>query len=89
MNSILDIILVFSAVSMALSYLYFIKVVRLSANEENDPITNYFILNPFKVYYGYIRCRKNEGLNIDIIFYLHFIFIIITLILGYFIEGNV
>lgn len=88
MNVIWDFILVFSAIGMAVTYLFFIQYIRQSSNQIGVADDNFFILNFYKVYKKYIDIRKHNKLKCGIMLYLHFLFIIITLILGYFLEGK-
>ena len=83
----LDIFLTCCAISMAITYLYFIQIIRTRSDCQQITTNNFFILNPIRVYFEYIKCRKKSDVGNGIAFYLHFVFIFITLILGYFLDG--
>ena len=88
MESVLNFILIFSAIGMAISYLYFIQYIRKYSNKHGFAYDNFFILNLYKVYKKYIEIRKYNNKKPWFLLSLHFIFITVTLILGYFLEGK-
>ncbi len=79
----LEIILVLSAFGYAIIYLYFLRKIR-----DYSEVDSFFALNFIKVYRGYLYTRKIDGKSPGLLFYLHFVFIIITLVLGYHFEGQ-
>ncbi len=83
----LDIILVFCAIGMAVTYLYFIYYIRTNSEQDSMVVNNYFIFNVLKVYKCYLYVRKKNSLKNGIVIYLHFIFIVATLVIGYFLDG--
>lgn len=82
---VLDMTLVVSAMYMAISYLYFIKYIRIHSD---DLIDNLNVINFIVIYKKYILLKKNETGAIGPVFYLHLISILIVLVLGYYMDGT-
>jgi hypothetical protein len=76
-------ICVLSILGYAITYLYFLRKIR-----EHTEVSSLFAINFIKVYRSYLYIRKTEGKQPGVLFYIHFISIIITLILGYIYEGE-
>lgn len=88
MNNILDLLLLVFGLGMAITYLYFVGVVRANSEKLNIDIDNYFVINFPKVYKYYIRYRKVTNRSTGFLFYFHCISIVITAILGCYLEGR-
>lgn len=85
MELFMKILLIFSGISMAVTYLVFLNIIR--RNKAND-VDNLFALNLFRVYGAYLNTRKLDGKKPGVLFYSHFLFILITLCLGYLFNGK-
>jgi hypothetical protein len=88
MESILSFILIISAIGMAISYLYFLRYIRKFSGQEGDFNDNFFVLNFLKVYKKFMEIRKYNNKRAWVLLNLHFLFIIITLVLGLLLEGK-
>ena len=87
MEMILKLILVCPAIGFALIYLFFLKTIR--DNKSPDIVVdNFFALNFIRVYSSYLKIRRLNNQSAGFLFYLHFLFIILTLILGYIFNGE-
>lgn len=88
MNYMLDLMLLVFGLGMALTYLYFVGVVRANSDELHVDIDNYFVINFPKVYKYYLRYRKVKYSSVGFLFYFHCISIVITAILSCYLEGR-
>ena len=81
-----DLIMGAISLGMASLYLYFIFVIRRYFSKTSETIDNFFVLNFIKVYKSYLKVRRLKGLKPGFLFYLHFILLTSTIVLGYFYE---
>ncbi len=75
-------VLVFSTFGVAITYLYFLSTIRKNSEKVDADIDNLFILKFIPVYKAYIKVRKVNELNNGYLFYLHFIFLLLMVILS-------
>ncbi len=88
MTLFLDLTTGFFGCGMAAIYLYFIAVIRKHATEININPDTFFVLNFFMVYKSYLKVRKLLGLKPGLLFYLHFLFLIVSVCLAYYMEKH-
>lgn len=88
MNNLLDFLLLTFGLGMALTYLYFVGVVRANSNKLNVDIDNYFVINFPKVYKYYLQYRREMYNSKGFLFYFHCVSIVITVILSCYLEGR-
>jgi hypothetical protein len=81
-----DLIMGVISLGMASLYLYFIFIIRSYFSKTSETIDNFFVLNFIKVYKSYLEVRRLNGLKAGFLFYLHFILLAATIVLGYFYE---
>ena len=84
----LDLTTGFFGCGMAVIYLYFIAVIRKHSAAINIDTDNLFVLNFFMVYKSYLRVRKSLGLKPGLLFYLHFLFLIVSICLAYYMAEH-
>ena len=89
MISILEYVLILSALGSAFSYLYMINVIRNSDNISQEAYDNLFVINVIKVYIVYINFARNDKIKRKIVLCFHIVLLVITLLLGYFFGENV
>jgi hypothetical protein len=79
----LEIIAGLSCAGYGISYLFMVKQIRIAAAKGNYEIDNFSILNIFKVYSLYLRIKRINREGPGFVFYLHFLFFAIALLLVY------
>lgn len=84
----LDLTTGFFGCGMAVSYLYLITVIRKHATAINIDTDNLFVLNFYLVYKSYLKVRKLNGLKPGLLFYLHFVFLIVSICLSYYLAKH-
>ncbi len=88
MEVLMQLTLPLSALVTVITYLNFLKQIRNNIDRIDVNIDNFFVLNFLSVYKSYIRTRKLDNLNIGVMFYVHFIFLFIMIILAYLLDGK-
>ncbi len=85
MKFIMDLTLILCGLYMAISYMVIVRKIR-----DDDPglINNFNIINILYIYREYIKIRKKENNQAGLIFYSHLASILITTILGIFLDGT-
>lgn len=87
-NNLLDLLLLVFGLGMALTYMYFVGVVRANSDKLNVDIDNYFVINFPKVYKYYLQYRRETYSSIGFLFYFHCVSIVMTTILSCYLEGR-
>ncbi|TWI60865.1 hypothetical protein LZ24_03479 [Desulfobotulus alkaliphilus] len=81
-----DILLIVSGLYMGASYLFFVKTLRSYGGDIGVKIDNFNSFNFFYVYKSFFTLQNQKNKFFTFAYYGHFISLILTLILGFFLE---
>ena len=82
----IDLTLLSLSIYVALSYLYFVSVIR--KNDTEVVADNFFILNFMRVYGCYVEVCKRQNKSPWLFLLLHLTSVILLTVLGVIFEGN-